>query len=114
MLRSLGTLHVLGHPVAWDGVYPGSRHFVRLPTYPWQRERYWHEAEESRTSRLTAPAHPLLGVIQGGPAKAWESRLDLRLTPLPAEDNTSYEWVDPAPGPAGAHNCANCHADTYR
>ncbi len=43
-----------------------------------------------------------------------ESPLDLRLTPLPAEDNPAYEWVDPAPNPAGAHNCANCHAEIYR
>jgi hypothetical protein len=40
--------------------------------------------------------------------------VEMRLTPLPAEDNPAYEWVDPAPDPDGAHNCANCHADIYR
>jgi hypothetical protein len=70
--------------------------------------------------RFRLPARP------GGRVTAWKdgfliagarpggSPLDLRLTPLPAEDNETYEWVDPAPDPAGAHNCANCHAEIYR
>jgi hypothetical protein len=53
------------------------------------------------------------GFLTGG-ANAANTPLDLRLRPLPAEDNPAYEWVDPAPGPAGAHNCANCHADIFR
>ena len=42
MLRSLGTLYTLGRPVDWRGRNPGGR-FVRLPSYPWQRERHWIE-----------------------------------------------------------------------
>lgn len=38
----------------------------------------------------------------------------LRLTRLPAEDNSEYEWVDPAPNSFEIHNCANCHAEIYR
>ena len=37
---------------------PEPRRFVRLPLYPWQRERFWHEAEESRVSRLDAAGPP--------------------------------------------------------
>jgi hypothetical protein len=38
----------------------------------------------------------------------------LFLTPLPAQDNAEYEWVDAAPNAAASHNCANCHAEIYR
>jgi NADPH:quinone reductase-like Zn-dependent oxidoreductase/aryl carrier-like protein len=98
MLLSLGTLHTLGHPVDWNGVVPPPepQRFVRLPLYPWQRERYWHEAEESRVSRLTPPAHPLLGMPQGGPQPAWEARLDLRLTPYLADHRVQRGIILPA------------------
>ena len=75
---------------------PEPRRFIRLPLYPWQRERFWHEAEESRVSRLTAPAHPLLGVAQGGPRPAWEARLDLRLAPYLADHRVQHAAIMPA------------------
>jgi acyl transferase domain-containing protein/aryl carrier-like protein len=96
MLRSLGTLYALGHPIDWDGLMPEPRRFIGLPLYPWQRERFWHEADESRVSRLTAPAHPLLGVAQGGPRPAWEARLDLRLTPYLADHRVQHAAIVPA------------------
>jgi acyl transferase domain-containing protein len=42
LLRSLGNLYALGAPVSWAALYPRGR-FVSLPTYPWQRERFWVE-----------------------------------------------------------------------
>ncbi len=48
LLRSLGRLHTLGQPIDWSEVLPGPRRFVRLPSYPWQRQRCWFESEESR------------------------------------------------------------------
>ena len=53
MLHALGGLHALGYPVDWGGLMPGPHRFVRLPLYPWQRERFWYESEESRSTRLT-------------------------------------------------------------
>ena len=41
MLESLGALWVAGCSVAWDQVYPTRRTAVALPSYPWQRQRYW-------------------------------------------------------------------------
>ncbi len=96
MLRALGALHTLGHPLDWSGVLGQRAAFVRLPLYPWQRERCWHEAEESRVSRLAPPAHPLLGVPRGGPTPAWEARLDLRLTPYLADHRVQQGVILPA------------------
>ncbi|MEO3930499.1 type I polyketide synthase [Micromonosporaceae bacterium B7E4] len=57
-LDVLATLHVHGVPVCWQTAYAGSGAVrCELPTYPFQRQRYWLDA--------TAPAgtavHPLLG-----------------------------------------------------
>ncbi|MDL1883139.1 SDR family NAD(P)-dependent oxidoreductase [Anaerolineae bacterium CFX8] len=64
MLSALGDLYTGGYPVAWERFYPsGGRVVFTLPTYPWQRERYWVDPPPK-----TAPlpqriegAHPLLG-----------------------------------------------------
>ena len=40
LLETLAALHVRGASVRWSAVTPNGR-FVRLPSYPWQRERFW-------------------------------------------------------------------------
>jgi acyl transferase domain-containing protein len=42
MLRSLGALFCLGYPVDFDGLFPDAETCASLPTYPWQRQRYWY------------------------------------------------------------------------
>lgn len=96
LLRSLGALHVQGLPVDWTGVFPGPNRFVRLPLYPWQRERCWYESVESRASRLTPPAHPLLGVGRGGPRPEWDARFDLRQRPYLADHRVRHAVIVPA------------------
>ncbi len=61
MLGSLGALHTLGFEVKWEKFHEDGARHVSLPAYPWQRELYWHESEESRETRLGIEAHPLLG-----------------------------------------------------
>jgi acyl transferase domain-containing protein/surfactin synthase thioesterase subunit/acyl carrier protein len=41
MLSSLGALYTRGYPVDWRKCYPQGGRCVTLPTYPWQRSRYW-------------------------------------------------------------------------
>jgi NADPH:quinone reductase-like Zn-dependent oxidoreductase/acyl carrier protein len=40
MLGTLGALYAAGHAIDWRLVYPEGE-AVRLPKYPWQRQRYW-------------------------------------------------------------------------
>jgi acyl transferase domain-containing protein len=61
LLRALGQLYTLGQPVDWSALVPGGGRFVRLPSYPWQRERFWHESEESADARLGAAGPPAAG-----------------------------------------------------
>ncbi len=100
MLRSLGQLATLGAPIDWAGVCglePGTQpRFLRLPLYPWQRERFWYEPEVARMMRLTAPAHPLLGVTLGLPGPAWETRLDLRVFPSLTDHRVQRVAILPA------------------
>ena len=48
MLEALGELWVQGRALDLTGVFPQRGRRVPLPTYPWQRQRYW----------LAAPTHP--------------------------------------------------------
>src|SRR5262249_4739572 len=41
LLQSLGALYVHGYPVEWKRLHPSGGRCVSLPTYPWQRQRYW-------------------------------------------------------------------------
>ena len=52
LLTSLGAVHNLGYPVAWDALLPNGGKFVSLPTYPWQRRRYWLEVQPDTTPRI--------------------------------------------------------------
>ncbi|MFC1975072.1 SDR family NAD(P)-dependent oxidoreductase [Chloroflexota bacterium] len=66
MLESLGTLFVQGMDVDWFGLDQGHlRRRVVLPTYPFQRQRYWFETASPRQTtprRAATPGvHPLLG-----------------------------------------------------
>ncbi len=66
LLESLGALYTAGVPVDWAGFdqdYPRSK-LDELPTYPFQRERFWFPAFEARepgARREATPVHPLLG-----------------------------------------------------
>ncbi|WP_225409382.1 type I polyketide synthase [Stigmatella hybrida] len=58
LLGSLGTLYTLGHEPSWKGVFPDGGRAVELPSYPWQRQRYWFDAAPGSAPE---PVHPLLG-----------------------------------------------------
>ncbi len=45
MLGSFGTLYTQGYPIDWSRLYPSGGRCVSLPSYPWQRERYWFETD---------------------------------------------------------------------
>ncbi|MFE2530394.1 SDR family NAD(P)-dependent oxidoreductase, partial [Streptomyces sp. NPDC059371] len=62
---ALGQLHVHGVSPDWQGLFPGARH-VDLPTYAFQRERYWLEgtaALDVSSAGLQSSRHALLGAV---------------------------------------------------
>jgi polyketide synthase 12/epothilone polyketide synthase D len=87
LLEALGRLWVLGLPVDWAGVHPDGGRHVRLPSYPFQRQRYWFEVTHPGPSALP-PAGIALGPTgrpslaqgnalggEGGPSLAVEGLL---------------------------------------
>ncbi|MBP7964638.1 MAG: SDR family NAD(P)-dependent oxidoreductase [Caldilineaceae bacterium] len=71
MLESLGALYAWGREIDWAAVDPApAPRMVELPTYPFQRQRYW--VERTRTQQMSAVngadgfrQHPLLGRRMG-------------------------------------------------
>ncbi|GIV97567.1 MAG: polyketide synthase [Herpetosiphonaceae bacterium] len=71
LLASLGTLWAGGQAVDWAQIYPQGT-LTRLPTYAWQRERYWYDQLEnpltgasskggSQGKKKSSGDHPLVG-----------------------------------------------------
>uniref|UniRef100_UPI002F915322 type I polyketide synthase n=1 Tax=Streptomyces atratus TaxID=1893 RepID=UPI002F915322 len=63
LLDTLAALHTHGVPVDWRAVFAGcGGRRVALPTYAFQRRRYWLEAdpEHPPVSPTAGPAHPFL------------------------------------------------------
>jgi epothilone polyketide synthase D len=60
MLDTIGALHRAGYPIDWGKVFgePAAR-YVRLPSYPWQRRRYWFTPEAARPAPDMAGTAPV-------------------------------------------------------
>jgi polyene macrolide polyketide synthase len=64
LLTALAQLHVAGAEVDWRALHPGGRQVDDLPTYAFQRRRYWLEARgggDAGSIGMGAADHPLLG-----------------------------------------------------
>ncbi len=92
MLRSLGELYSGGYQVDWSRLYPKKGECVRLPSYPWQRQRCWLDGGEDSDHQ---PEHmPALGVsrnsllgrhfksAQADGPDYWEMGLDKEVRPF--------------------------------
>ncbi|GGV50875.1 type I polyketide synthase [Streptomyces spectabilis] len=66
LLAALAAAHVHGAELDWAALLPGARTTLDLPTYAFQRERYWPEpaaagAGDVASVGIEAAGHPLLG-----------------------------------------------------
>ncbi|QKV91024.1 SDR family NAD(P)-dependent oxidoreductase [Streptomyces sp. NA02950] len=66
LLSGIGLLHAHGGHIDWESVFAGrGGHRVELPTYAFQRQRYWLDAPATAgdiaSAGLGAAGHPLLG-----------------------------------------------------
>ncbi|MEW6491282.1 MAG: beta-ketoacyl synthase N-terminal-like domain-containing protein [Cyanobacteriota bacterium] len=60
MLGSFGTLYTQGYPIDWSLLYPSGGRCIPLPSYPWQRERYWFEDDSDSEALASLRASALL------------------------------------------------------
>ncbi len=88
MLESLARLYVQGVPIDWAGVerdYP--RRKIPLPTYPWNRQRYWPDrlsAPQATASQATASPEAIWQAVEAaGRLQENVGPLDLNLHTYP-------------------------------
>lgn len=72
ILNGVGELHVNGAEIDWRALSSPHARYVKLPSYPWQRESYWNESVVSVADRTGAGEHPLIGLRTPVPTPAWE------------------------------------------
>jgi acyl transferase domain-containing protein/SAM-dependent methyltransferase len=85
MLESLSLLYIRGAKVDWEGFDRGrSRRRLPLPTYPFQRARYWlDQREQRRSERIPDPSAIWQFVVDSGRCQANQGPLDLRVETYP-------------------------------
>ncbi|KJS57894.1 type I polyketide synthase, partial [Streptomyces rubellomurinus] len=91
--RALAEAWTHGVPVDWRRAFPADARTVQLPTYAFQRRRYWlagggATAGDAAGLGLAAAGHPLLGAVTrlaGGDGLVLTGRLSLRTHPWLAD-----------------------------
>lgn len=81
MLESLAALFVQGVPIDWESFdAPYQRRKIHMPTYPFQRKRYWLKSQPPRLAGSDSSIHPLLGRKMDSPVlsgRVYESELSV-------------------------------------
>ena len=96
MLQGLATLYRNGAAIRWSALCTRPTRALRLPAYPWQRQRLWHESTKAERDLRSDPPHPLLGDRQPDPQPTWINHLDARLIPWLSDHRLAGSAVLPA------------------
>ncbi len=101
LLSNLGALFAQGCGVDWERVYAEPGQVISLPTYPWQRQRYWFEPSAAAPRGIATgdSGHPLLGRRLRSPAlrdEVFEAEWSPSSQPLLADHRLYDEVVAPA------------------
>ena len=93
--EALGTLYTLGFDVDWKALISGGQ-YLKLPSYPWQRETYWQETAMSRQQRLGRPdSHIFLNNKMSTSQPAWEVDLNEQYFPYLKDHQVQETTVFP-------------------
>ncbi|MGA0584591.1 MAG: acyltransferase domain-containing protein, partial [Castellaniella sp.] len=93
---AIGRCLLLSGPALLQSRFQAVRPRVRLPNYPWQRERHWHpQTSESLLAIQRRREHPLLGWRLPDAEAAWENTLDTLVLPWLADHRVGGAIVFP-------------------
>ncbi|TMC22113.1 MAG: type I polyketide synthase [Chloroflexi bacterium] len=94
LLQALGTLYSSGVAIEWSALYPQAGNCVCLPTYPFQRERFWYDEKQASNGQVRCAVshermHPLLPIhtissLQQG-TQYWDGTVSLGTAPYLAD-----------------------------
>jgi len=77
--------------------FPTAGHFTSIPTYPWQRERYWYPLTTDGYDLVNRRrVHPLLGYRLKDADASWENQLDTDVIPYLSDHVVDGVVVVPA------------------
>ena len=98
MLESLGQLYVSGYAIDWPKLTPQGGQFIRIPNYPWQKERYWNESSDSIQDRLGQSGHIFLNTRISSPQPTWTVEINEQYFPFLSDHRVHGEIVFPGAG----------------
>ncbi|MCS7483115.1 type I polyketide synthase [Umezawaea endophytica] len=101
VLTGLGALFAAGVPVDWTAVFDGAGTRVELPTYAFQRGRFWMDASPVGSGDRPGVGHPWLGAVvplAGSEVVVLTGRLSLADQPWLAEHTVLGRPVFPGTG----------------
>ena len=102
LLNSLGRLWLAGAEVDWSKVYVRERrHRIPLPTYPFERRRFWIDPPAIGSSRRLR-ARPLWIPLEGGAGGCPSRHSDATLHRTPPQPNGCYPpggFIEVMPAP---------------
>lgn len=99
MLETLGSLYTNGVNIDWAKLHRDRGTVVSLPSYPWQRERFWVETPRQTKHTRGHGVHPLLGIqfdssIAPG-EHVWQQSVSVHSLPYLADHCVQNEVVFP-------------------
>lgn len=98
LLASLGELYAAGWAIDWPRLFPEGGNLVRLPAYPWQKERFWFAEADEPARRRGRGEHPLLDqhLTAHDGVHYWATEVDIALLPYLADHQVQGRIVFPA------------------
>ncbi len=95
---ALGGLFCVGAFEDINCFYPHVGNYIKLPFYPWQRERYWLENEDAKKKRLGIFDHIILGHKVPSVTPCWELELNDQVLAFLPNHKIQGNTVFPAAG----------------
>ena len=100
LLEAVAKCYVHGHDIRWERLADRPRTPVPLPTYPWQKERYWLDGMTDQTSGRYP--HPMIGrVVESSvdpDTTVWERTIGLDTHPMLADHAIRNRTIMPLAG----------------
>ncbi len=100
LLEAVAKCYVHGHDIRWERLADRPRTPVPLPTYPWQKERYWLDGMTDQSSDRYP--HPLIGTRVESSVEpdttVWERTIGLDTYPMLADHAIRDRLIMPLAG----------------